>query len=146
MITFERSISFTKVRSTSKQKSDRQIKVARARVPRISRLMALAIRFDQMIQDGVVTDQAELAKLGKVTRARLTQIMNLLCLAPTIQEHILHLTVISIKQNAISERDLRPIASIPDWKQQFENWNKLQQTRVGGGRLDGNWPAHPPLG
>ena len=64
------------------------------RVPRVSRLMALAIRLDQMIRDGVVTDQAELARLGHVSRARLTQIMNLLGLAPDIQEAILHLPVV----------------------------------------------------
>lgn len=52
------------------------------RVPRISRLMALAIRFDQLIRDGVVEDQAQLARLGHVSRARLTQITNLLALAP----------------------------------------------------------------
>ncbi len=102
-----------------------------ARVPRISRLMALAIRLDLLIRDGVVTDQAELARLGRVTRARLTQIMNLLCLAPIIQEQILHLSVKYKEQNAITERDLRPIASIPDWKQQFGKWNKLQQARAG---------------
>lgn len=39
--------------------------------------MALAIRFEQLIRDGVVADQAELARLSHVTRARLTQIMNL---------------------------------------------------------------------
>ena len=44
-------------------------------MPRVSRLMALAIRLDQLIRDGVVADQAELAKLGHVTRARLTQIL-----------------------------------------------------------------------
>ena len=47
-------------------------------VPRISRLMALAIYFDQLIRDGAVADQAELARLGQVSRARLTQIMNML--------------------------------------------------------------------
>ena len=36
------------------------------RIPRVSRLMALAIRFDKLIRDGVVTDQAELARLGHV--------------------------------------------------------------------------------
>src|SRR5262245_57819311 len=61
------------------------------RVPRVSRLMALAIRIDGLIRSGVVTDQAELARLGLVTRARLTQIMNLLCLAPDIQDQILFL-------------------------------------------------------
>ncbi len=44
--------------------------------------MALAIRFDGLMRQGVVKDQAELARLGHVSRARLTQIMNLLCLAP----------------------------------------------------------------
>jgi hypothetical protein len=61
------------------------------RIPRISRLMALAIRFDHLIKSGQVADQAELAGLGHVTRARVTQIMNLLQLAPDIQEEILFL-------------------------------------------------------
>ena len=34
------------------------------RIPRVTKLMALAIKFDQMIRDGVVTDQAELARLA----------------------------------------------------------------------------------
>ena len=41
-------------------------------IPRVSRLMALAIRFEQLIRDGVVADQAELSRLGHVTRARMT--------------------------------------------------------------------------
>ncbi len=48
--------------------------------------MALAIYFDQLISEGVVADQAEIARLGHVSRARVTQIMNLLSLAPDIQE------------------------------------------------------------
>ncbi len=55
------------------------------RVPRVARLMALAIRFDQLIRNGTVADQADLARLGHATRARLTKIMNLLHLAPDIQ-------------------------------------------------------------
>ena len=62
------------------------------RVPRIAKLMALAIRFDGLIRDGVVRDYAELARLGRVSRARLTQIMNLLMLPPDIQEEILFLS------------------------------------------------------
>jgi hypothetical protein len=58
----------------------------RGRIPRIARLMALAIRFDSLIRDGVVADYAEVARLGHVTRARITQIMNLLLLAPAIQK------------------------------------------------------------
>ena len=48
--------------------------VPKGRVPRVARLMALAIRFDGLIREGVVADQAELARLGRVSRARLTQI------------------------------------------------------------------------
>ena len=61
------------------------------RVPRISRLMALAIRFEQLVRDGTVRDYAELARLGHVSRARIAQITNLLNLAPDIQDEILSL-------------------------------------------------------
>lgn len=64
--------------------------------------MALAIRRDQLIFDGEVTDQAELARLGHVTRARLTQIMNLLCLAPDLQEQILFLPVTERGRDAVA--------------------------------------------
>ena len=61
------------------------------RVPRVARLMALAIRFNQFIHEGLVADYASLARLGHVSRARISQIMNLLLLAPDIQEQILFL-------------------------------------------------------
>ena len=51
---------------------------ARGRVPRISRLMALALRLDELVRTGVVADYAELARLGHVSRARISQILNLL--------------------------------------------------------------------
>lgn len=60
--------------------------IPNGRVPRIARLMALAIRFEQLISTGEVKDYAELARLGNVSRARITQIMNLRLLAPDIQE------------------------------------------------------------
>lgn len=97
--------------------------VPASRVPRVSRLMALAIRFDQLIRDGVVTDQAELARLGHVTRARLTQIMNLLCLAPDIQEQVLFLPRMETGREPVTERDLRPIAAVADWGMQRRMWD-----------------------
>jgi hypothetical protein len=60
-------------------------------VPRISKLMALAIRFDRVVRRGEVRDYADLARLGYVTRARITQVINVLNLAPDIQEAILFL-------------------------------------------------------
>ena len=60
-------------------------------VPRIARLMALAIRFDRLLRAEEFRDYGEIARLGRVTRARMTQIMKLLDLAPDIQEQILFL-------------------------------------------------------
>ena len=96
-----------------------------APVPRISRLMALAIRFDQLIRDGAVKDQAELAQLGHVSRARLSQILNLTCLAPDIQELILTLPLSGKCRTPISERQLRPIAAEIDWNVQRRLWSGL---------------------
>ncbi len=95
------------------------------RIPRVSRLMALAIRFDELIHSSAVADQAELARLGHVTRARLTQIMNLLHLATDIQEQILFLPLIKRGHAPITERQLRPIAAVLDWRRQRRMWAKL---------------------
>jgi len=84
--------------------------------------MALAIRFDQLIRDGVVADYAELARLGHVTRARMTQIMNLLNLAPEIQEAILFLPPVECGKDPITERDVRPIVAVANWKKQRALW------------------------
>lgn len=95
------------------------------RVPRLSRLMALAIKFDRLIHEGAIADQAQLAELGYITRARVTQIMNLLYLAPDIQEDILHLPPIIRGKAPVTERDMRPIASQFDWRKQRRLWKQL---------------------
>jgi len=97
------------------------------RVPRVAKLMALAIRFDGLIRDRVVKDQAELAKLGHVTRARLTQIMAFLNLAPDIQEAILTLGTTESGRDSVTERDLRPIAAELDWGKQREIWARVER-------------------
>lgn len=99
----------------------------RPRVPRISRLMALAIRFDTLIRSGEVADQAELARLGLVTRTRMTQIMSLLYLAPDIQEEILDLPAADSGRTVITERTLRPVVAELDWGAQRVKWGRLQQ-------------------
>lgn len=95
------------------------------RLPRVTRLMALAIRFEQLIQDGIVEDYAELARLGHVTRARLTQIMNLRLLAPDIQESLLDLPLIHQGKDPIALRHLQPICLEPDWNEQRRMWRQL---------------------
>lgn len=95
------------------------------RVPRLARLMALAIRFDGLIRSGAVTDQAELARLGHVSRARVTQLMNLLHLAPDIQEEVLFLPRVKVGRDKITERDLRTLVRVPDWSQQRRLWQEI---------------------
>ena len=95
-------------------------------VPRLSRLMALAIRFEKLVRTGAVRDYAELARVGYVTRARLTQIMNLLQLAPDIQEEILDLPRTRNVSDTIPERRIRAIAATPDWKRQRRMWRDVK--------------------
>jgi len=95
------------------------------RVPRVSRLLALAIRFDRLIRAGEVTDYAALARLGHVSRARITQIMNLLMLAPDIQEQILFLPRVERGDDPIHMRQLQAIAGVMDWGKQRRMWQAL---------------------
>ena len=95
------------------------------RIPRVSKLMALAIRFDQLLFEGKVTDQSELARLAHVTQPRMTQIMNLLHLAPDIQEELLHLPPVTSGDDPITEHDLRPITRMRDWWKQRRAWGQF---------------------
>ena len=95
------------------------------RTPRVSKLMALAIRFDDLLREGVVASQSELASLARVTQPRMTQILNLLHLAPDIQEKILFLPSVVEGRDPITERDLRPMTKMQAWTQQRRSWRAL---------------------
>jgi len=126
-ITIQSKVHFRRGRRSKKELchgSEKSPTTAGA-ISRVARLIALAIRFNQLIRDGVVADQAELARLGHISRARVTQIMNLLNLAPDIQEAILFLPPVEHGHDPITERDLRPIAAISDWRKQRQRWNSL---------------------
>jgi len=103
--------------------------IEQGRVPRIARLMALAIRIDQLIRNGELRDYAEVARVGHVTRARITQIMNMINLAPDIQEDLLYLPLVHRGRDPISERDIRPVVVVPDWRKQRRMWSVLNTSR-----------------
>ena len=90
------------------------------RIPRIARLMALAIRFDELVKTGEVRDYAALARLGRVTRTRMTQIMKLVYLAPDIQEQLLFMSTAGL-----TERGLRQVVRHVDWDTQREIFRRL---------------------
>lgn len=94
-------------------------------VPRVSRLLALAWRLEGLIQRGKAKDFAQLADLCHVSRARISQVMNLLNLAPDLQETILFLPLTQGERETVPEREVRAIALEPDWGRQRELWKAL---------------------
>ena len=101
-------------------------KPALERIPRISRYMALAIHFEDLIRQGVVTDYADLARLGHVTRARVTQIMNLRLLAPEIQEDLLFSEKEGDDRIPIQLKSLQVLATICSWRTQRQLWQNRE--------------------
>jgi len=98
------------------------------RVPRVARLMALALRLDELVRTGQVASYSALASLGHVTRARICQILNLLHLAPDIQEALLFLPPTQRGRDTIILADLMPIAACIDWRKQRRLWRQLLPT------------------
>jgi hypothetical protein len=84
--------------------------------------MALAIKFQDMVDGCEVRDYADLARLGYVTRARVTQIMNMLLLAPDIQEEIIYFGGRASAATALAERHVRSVARFANWDLQRRLW------------------------
>ena len=101
--------------------------VVSGRVPRLARLMALAIRFDGLLRAGHIQKQAELARLGHVSRARISQILSLFHLAPDIQEALLFLPRVQRGRAPLILAKVLPIAAIADWKKQRRHWQALRK-------------------
>ena len=91
------------------------------RVPRVARLLALAHKFQGMLDRGEVESMAELARLGRVSRARITQIMDLLMLAPDIQDELLFLQE---GRTCAQLKTLLRICAAPEWKGQRERFTE----------------------
>jgi hypothetical protein len=98
------------------------------RVPRVSRLMALALRLEALVRSGQIRRYCELAELGHVTRARISQIVSLINLAPDIQEALLFLPPTLRGRDAIILADMQPITAALDWRKQRRLWR--QRTRA----------------
>lgn len=101
-------------------------RVAPERVARISRTLARAHHFQSLLDTGVVGSQTELAALTKLSTARITQIMNLLVLAPDIQEELLFLPPVTKGPSPVSERVLRPLLKTLVWSEQRAMWAAIR--------------------
>jgi len=87
--------------------------------------MALALRFEELLGGWAVRDYAELARVGQVSRARITQIMNLLHLAPDIQDAILFLPRVLSGRDPIYLEHLQALTALLDWQSQRRCWNEI---------------------
>ena len=96
----------------------------KGKIPRISRLMALAIHCDELLRTGQVANQSALAEYAQITPARLTQILTLLSLAPDIQEELLFLPRTTKGRGEANEKYVRKIAMELEWEMQRSRWNR----------------------
>ena len=113
------------------QSDSRRGSTGKGNITRVAKLLALAIRFEKLVKRGDIQDYADLARLGYVTRARITQIMNLLNLAPDIQEDILFLPNTMKGRDPILEKDMRPVAAVPHWSRQRKMWAQMRKDHLG---------------
>ena len=91
---------------------------------RVARLLALAHSVERLIADGTYRDYSDAACALGVTKARLTQIVNLTLLAPEIQEEILFLGTKG-KFQVVNERALRWVARTVEWGEQRRRWKEV---------------------
>jgi site-specific DNA recombinase len=94
---------------------------------RITRLMALAIHLNDLVATGQVSTFRELAAAGCVSRARLSQILQLTHLAPAIQEELLFLPPTLRGPDALLERHVRAVARLVDWEEQKQRFRALRE-------------------
>ena len=92
----------------------------RNKTPRPLLLLLVAYQVEGLLKEGRAKNQAELAKLLGVSRARVTQVMRFLLLAPDVQEALLH-----TEGERLTERQLRPLLAEPDWSRQRRLWRRL---------------------
>jgi hypothetical protein len=78
-----------------------------AKTPRVLELLWKAIKWQVLLESGEIVNQADIARQEGITRARVTQIMGMLRLAPEIQAQIQSLPDIA-GRSSVTERMLRP--------------------------------------
>lgn len=98
------------------------------REPRIKRLMALAIKYEQLTETGAICSHQELAFLAGADRSQISRIMRLRLLAPKIQETLLNLPEAPKGQDPILWRHINPLTRIDCWNEQQQRFEKLLPT------------------
>ena len=97
------------------------------RLPQITRVLALAILFDEMIRHGEARDYADIGGLTCLCRERVSQVMRLTYLAPDIQMELLYLPPVPNGRYPVPETAVRKIANLLSWADQRREWTRLKQ-------------------
>jgi hypothetical protein len=103
---------------------------APSRLPRLARLLALAWHLDGLVRSGKLASYAAAARLGHVSRARLSQIVGLVNLAPDVQEQVLFLRHPARGRPLLTLRQLLHVAAALDWDEQRRRWRQLRRART----------------
>lgn len=89
--------------------------------------LAIARYLDAQLAHRQVHDRAELAKLLGLSRARITQILDLVLLDPRIQEEVLFAEAIDGVEPPFTQATARRVALIPLWSEQRAAWEKAKR-------------------
>jgi len=95
------------------------------RLPRITRLMALSIKYERLIRQGLIAKQIELADLAGIGRSQAALIIRLRLLAPGIQEWLLNLPETEKSEDPVVWSDIQPLTRIISWRQQHQHLVQL---------------------
>lgn len=121
VIAFQGGRAWRRHQQTAKQPPTRRYPA------RIARQLALAHALRRRLERGEFADFADMARQLGFTRARVTQLMDLLLLAPEVQEEILFLELPPGAQ-PVSERGLREaVLGTIDWQEQRRRWEGLRR-------------------
>lgn len=120
------TIAFRTKHSRSQERRRRREEGLRKTHPaRVARLLAQAHDLEARLEAGEFQDYADIARQHGLTRARITQLMNLLLLAPDIQAEVLALRV-PPGPEPVTERHLRQILASPVWQDQRAAWAEVR--------------------
>jgi hypothetical protein len=92
------------------------------RPAKVAQQLALAHHLQAAIDRGSIADRAALARKLGLTRARVTQLLDLLLLAPDLQQAVLALEAVDGAE-PMSERALRAVAHAGSWRAQRDAWS-----------------------
>jgi hypothetical protein len=106
------------------RRNSRPKRARQPKTPRVAELLRKALAWRALLESGQVANQAEIARREGVTRARVTQVLGLLRLAPEIHELVLSMPR-AIQRPALTELALRPVARLQDLDAQLAAFRAL---------------------